>query len=125
MSEDFQKRLFARNLAYYVNLSGKSQKEIADRLGISPQVLNTWVRGVALPRMGKVQLLADYFGIQKSDLIEDKGQSDRFQPLTAAELDHMREYRRLDETDQNRIDERISVLLESDKYRKKDGSGIA
>ena len=35
MTEDFQKRLFARNLAYYVNLSGKSQKEIADRCGFS------------------------------------------------------------------------------------------
>lgn len=125
MTEDFQKRLFARNLAYYVHLSGKSQKEIADRLGISPQVLNTWVRGVALPRMGKVQLLADYFGIQKSDLIEDKGQGDHFPPLTATEMDHMREFRKLDESDQARIDERISMLLESDKYRKKDGSAVS
>ena len=28
---------------------------------------------VALPRMDKVQALADYFGINKSDLLEDKG----------------------------------------------------
>ena len=44
---------------------------MADAIGVSPQTFNTWCQGIALPRMGKVQLLADYFHISKSDLLEE------------------------------------------------------
>ncbi len=70
MSEAEQKRIFQRNLLKYISESGKTQKEIADAISVSPQTFNTWCQGIALPRMGKVQLLADYFHINKSDLIE-------------------------------------------------------
>lgn len=72
MSEKEQKQIFQKNLLKYISSSGKNQKEIADAIGVSPQTFNTWCQGIALPRMGKVQLLADYFHINKSDLIEDK-----------------------------------------------------
>ena len=72
MSDEEQKSVFSRNLNKYISSCGKSQKEIADAIGVSPQTFNTWCQGIAIPRMGKVQLLSDYFGINKSDLIEDK-----------------------------------------------------
>ena len=49
----------------------KTQKEVAEAINVSPQTFNTWCKGIALPRMGKVQLLADYFNIKKSDLIDE------------------------------------------------------
>lgn len=72
MTDDEQKKIFARNLNDYIAQSGKTQKEIADSIRVSPQTFNTWCQGIAMPRMGKVQLLADYFSIAKSDLIEVK-----------------------------------------------------
>ncbi len=72
MADEEQKRIFSRNLNRYLELSKKTQKEVADAIGVSPQTFNTWCQGIALPRMGKVQLLADYFGIGKTDLIDDK-----------------------------------------------------
>lgn len=72
MTDLEQKQIFSRNLLHYLNMKNKSQKEVADTIGVSPQTFNTWCQGIALPRMGKVQMLADYFGIEKSDLIEDK-----------------------------------------------------
>lgn len=72
MSEDAQKRIFTKNLNAYIEASGKTQLEIAKSIGVSPQTFNTWCKGIAIPRMGKVQALADYFHINKSDLIEDK-----------------------------------------------------
>lgn len=71
MSEEIQKEIFSRNLQKILAKSDKSQKEIADSIGVSPQTFNTWYKGIALPRMGKVQLLADYFGISKSTLLEN------------------------------------------------------
>ena len=72
MNDIEQKMIFSKNLNKYLAISNKSQKEVADAIGVSPQTFNTWCQAIALPRMGKVQKLADYFHIEKSDLIDDK-----------------------------------------------------
>lgn len=82
MSDNEQKTIFSKNLNRLVSRSGKSQKEIADAIGISPQSFNTWMQGTAIPRMGKIQLLADYFHVNKSDLLEEKS-GYYFNPETA------------------------------------------
>lgn len=78
MSDDKQKKVFARNLNKYLERSGKTQKEVAQAIGVIPTTFNTWCLAQALPRMGKVQLLADYFGINKSDLIEDNSDTEYY-----------------------------------------------
>jgi len=72
MSEDEQRRIFAKNLNHYIAKSGKQQKEIANELGFPPTTFNTWCAGKIMPKMGKVQAIADYFGILKTDLIDEK-----------------------------------------------------
>ncbi len=72
MVKDKQKAIFSENLNSYIAKSEKTQLEIAKSIGVSPQTFNTWCKGIAIPRMGKVQALADYFNINKSDLIEEK-----------------------------------------------------
>lgn len=84
MSETEQKRIFSRNLIRLIETSGKTQKEIAETIGVSPQTFNTWVQGIALPRMGKVQALADYFHINKSDLIDEEYRPADYTPLVHA-----------------------------------------
>lgn len=76
MSGEREKVIFQKNLLKYLEASNKSQKEVADAIGVSPQTFNTWCQGIAIPRMGKMQLLADYFHISKSDLIEDKSDTE-------------------------------------------------
>ena len=70
MSKDFQKQIFSENLNNLVFESGKKQSEIAKAIVVSPQTFNTWTQGIAIPRMDKIQLLADYFRVKKSALIE-------------------------------------------------------
>lgn len=72
MTDEEQKKIFSKNLNYYIAQSGKQQKEVAQDLDISPTTFNTWCVGKIMPRMGKVQKLADYFDIGKSDLLDDK-----------------------------------------------------
>lgn len=74
MSEQEQKRIFSKNLDRLLTEYNKSQREVADAISVSPQTFNTWVKGVALPRMGKVQLLADYFHVPKSALLEERNE---------------------------------------------------
>lgn len=72
MTDERQKEVFSKNLLYYMELYEKNQREVANAIGVSPQTFNTWIQKKALPRMGKVQLLAEYFHINKSDLIEER-----------------------------------------------------
>ena len=74
MTDEEQRKIFSKNLNFYISNSGKQQKEVAADLGISPTTFNTWCVGKIMPRMGKVQAIADYFGIGKTDLIDDKNQ---------------------------------------------------
>lgn len=72
MNDIEQKEIFSKNLNHYLSFNNKTQREVAQAINVSPQTFNTWCQGIALPRMGKVQRLADYFGISKSDLIDDR-----------------------------------------------------
>lgn len=76
MTDNQQKKIFTRNLNRLLKKSGKTQKEVANDLNLNPQTVNSWCTGAALPRMGKIQLLSDYFGVLKSELIEDNPESD-------------------------------------------------
>ena len=48
-----------------------SQQELAKIAGVTDKAISTWESGTRIPRMGAIQKMADYFGLQKSDIIED------------------------------------------------------
>ena len=70
----WSKEVFARNLRYYMERKGKTQKELADIVGVSAPTMNDWIKAKKYPRIDKIDILADYFGILKSDLIEEKSE---------------------------------------------------
>jgi transcriptional regulator with XRE-family HTH domain len=51
---------------------GKTRRDVCDDLGFSYYTYSDWVNGKKFPRIDKIEMLADYFGIEKSDLIEEK-----------------------------------------------------
>ena len=65
------KDVFAKNLKKYMKLNGKTRNEVCQALGIKYTTFTDWVNGKKYPRMDKIEMLANYFGIKKSDLIED------------------------------------------------------
>ena len=69
---DAYKRIFSRNLKKFMGVNGKTQVDIIKDLGFNKSAVSTWCNGTRLPRMDKVDMLARYFGIKRSDLIEDK-----------------------------------------------------
>lgn len=80
----WSKEVFARNLRYYMESRGKTQKELAAIVGVSAPTMNDWLKAKKYPRIDKIEILANYFGILKSDLIEEKTAipgDDLFSPL--------------------------------------------
>ena len=72
MSEELYKKIFSDNLRYYMNKCDKSQIDIVNDLGYDKSAVSTWFNGSRLPRMDKVDALAKYLGVRRSDLIEEK-----------------------------------------------------
>ena len=68
----WSKEVFAKNLRYYMESRGKNQKELAEIVGVSAPTMNDWLKAKKYPRIDKIEILAKYFGILKSDLIEEK-----------------------------------------------------
>ena len=81
MSDELYKKIFSSNLRKYMSLNNKTQVDLINDLGFNKSAVSTWCNGTRLPRMAKVDPLAKYFGIRRSDLIEDKSES-KIKPTT-------------------------------------------
>ena len=76
MTDNEQKRIFAKNLNKYIALNQKQQVDVAKDLDISPTTLNMWCKGNSMPSTGKIRRLADYFKIGMTDLTDEKENSE-------------------------------------------------
>lgn len=72
MSSIGNKEIMSKNLKYYIDKSGKDRRELAEIWGFPYSTVTEWINGKKYPRIDRIEVMADYFGIQKSDLIEEK-----------------------------------------------------
>lgn len=112
MSNIGNKETFSKNLSYYVKRSGRDQKEIAEYVGVAPSTFNEWVKGKKYPRIDKIEALANYFRILKSDLIEEKDSPVEPQ-LTEGEQMLLDLFRKVPEDKQELVLQMISLALKT------------
>lgn len=72
MSDLGNKEIFAKNLNYYMKLNNVDRNKLCNDLDFNYTTVREWTNGTSYPRIDKIELLANYFGILKSDLIENK-----------------------------------------------------
>ncbi len=65
------RKTFARNLSSYLELRKKTQKELADYLGVSGTTVTNWVRGYKMPRMDKIDKICSFLTIGRNSLLSD------------------------------------------------------
>lgn len=119
MTDKEQTLVFQKNLLRFLNERGKSQIEVANAIDVSHQTFSTWCRGKAIPRMGKIQLLADYFRINMSDLIEEPAaDASSVVPVQLRwdERELLEKYNLLNDLGRNKVYEYVSDLTENEKY---------
>mgnify|MGYP003289618437 CR=1 FL=1 len=73
----YNKQVFVDNLRYYLNAKGVSQKDVAEALGTSQGTISDWLKMRTFPRMDRLQALAEFFGVEMSDLVENKNILDK------------------------------------------------
>ena len=75
MNTEENKQIMARNIQRYMDQRGITRQQLCDALDIKYTTLRDWLKGITYPRIGKVEAMANYFGCEKSDLIEEKEQT--------------------------------------------------
>ena len=111
------KHIFSKNLKRIMEERRVSRKELAEILGISYFTVTDWVTGKKFPRMDKVELLANHFGILKSDLIEDKihNTSTKTIEVTEDEQKLLDLFRLVPEHQQQMVVQMIEIALKTNK----------
>lgn len=71
MSNIGNKETMSRNLKYYIEKSGKDRKALSEIWGFPYSTVTDWINGKKYPRIDRIEVMAEYFGILKSDLIEE------------------------------------------------------
>jgi len=72
MSDLGNKEIFSKNLKYYMEKYNKTRNDIAKITNVPYSTVSSWCNALYYPRIDKIELLANYFNILKSDLVEDK-----------------------------------------------------
>ena len=102
-------------------------RELSDRTGISKAMLSRYETGsVKTIPSDRLEILADALMTSPKHLMGWDNLKERSQCNMSEMCDQntMKKYMRLDEEDRIRIQERIDMLLESDKYLKKRKSSM-
>lgn len=110
------KEIFSANLKRLMDQKGISRQDLSKVLGVSYFTISDWVNGKKYPRMDKVELLATYFGVLKSDLIEKKGTNKtlpQVQTLTEGEMMLLELFRQIPEDAQKMYLEVLRASLKS------------
>lgn len=101
------KKTFSKNLLYYMELNKKGRNDMCKILNIPYTTFTDWINGTTYPRIDNIEIIANYFGIQKSDLIEDMPEQDEedaeFKALSPDERALILEYRKVPIEDQETI----------------------
>ncbi len=117
-----------------------TQTELGEIAGVTDKAVSSWETGAKTPRMGAIQKIADYFHINKSDIIEDElydsnsitGQldnikpihSDDEKPLDKNEKKIITAYRGFNDEGKEQLLDYVDTLDRSGKYKKCDESGV-
>lgn len=109
---EWSKEVMARNIRHYMERAGKNQKELAQIVGVSAPTVNEWLKAKKYPRIDKIEIMANYFGCEKSDLIEDKIEkpADSNDELSAKKRAFIEKVRQMSDADLDRLDQILRIV---------------
>lgn len=105
------KKVMAKNILYYMNKNDVTAADVCKACGFKQNTFSDWVNGKIYPRIDKIEKMAAYFHISKSNLVEERQPEDTDQAkdirsayltntfkLSDDEVELIEAYRLLDET---------------------------
>ena len=109
---------FKKELKRLREEKGLTQAQLARELGVSRSTIGNYEQGIREPDFESLEAIADYFNVSMSILLDDQTDIEVYLRRRNEHLyDYLQRFLKLDAHDKARIEERIDMLLESDKYK--------
>lgn len=80
------KAIMAENIQRLMDNKGVDRNQICADLGFKYTTFTDWVKGNTYPRIDKIEMMAQYFGVNKSDLVEKHIEGGYYTDKEAAEF---------------------------------------
>ena len=71
MSNLGNKKVISKNIRRFMSINNVDRMKLSKDLGIKYSTVSDWINEKTYPRIDKIELMANYFGVSKADLIED------------------------------------------------------
>ena len=65
------KEVMAKNIRKYMEINGVNATEICNALNFKHNTFSNWINAKIYPRIDKIEMLANFFGVSKAALVED------------------------------------------------------
>ena len=72
MSELGNKKAMSANIKEQMKRHGIDRNKLVNDLGLKYTTVSDWINGKTYPRIDKIELMANYFHVEKADLVERK-----------------------------------------------------
>lgn len=106
------KMIFSVNLKKWLVDRDKNQADVSRYLGVSSATVSDWCSAKKIPRMDKIQSLANWLCIEVSDLLEEKNTDRITAELTNYEEQLLDKFRALPEHRQRDVEKLINMFYE-------------
>lgn len=112
MDNNSIREIFPVKLKYYMNINGKKRNDLVHDLGFKYTTVRDWEKGLTIPRMDKVQMLAEYFNCKNSDLLENKQKQSTQSELSYKKREFIKRVEGMSEAQVEKL-EQILALVEN------------
>ena len=97
------KQVMAQNIIKYSKATGISYVDLAEKLGVTKSSISCWINAKYYPRINYIEEMAQIFGCNKSDLIEEHSEIMQGYDLTNEEYLLIQCYRTSDELNKEMV----------------------
>lgn len=104
------KEVMAANIRRFMKLSGKTRQEVCKALGFPYSTFSEWITAKKYPRIDKIELLANYFGCEKSDLIEDKPKQPAESELSERKREFIKRVEKMSDAQLDRLEQILDLI---------------
>lgn len=76
MSDLGNKKVMSYNIKRLLKEHNKTRRDLAKATGINYNTMSSWIQGKSYPRIDRIELMANYFHVPKSALVERQSKPD-------------------------------------------------
>ncbi len=113
------RKIMADNIQFQLDVAGKSQREMCKALNFKENTVSDWLNAKTYPRIDKIEMMANYFGCKKSDLIEKKNVSN---VLTPQERELLADFRSLNPQGKDAVSGLVKAYTLMEQYKLKNAT---